>query len=155
MDLMHWASLAEIIGSIAIVGSLVYVGVQVSQNSRAVRSATHQSQIEYMRETSSAVVNDAEVAALVIKGERDPASLSEVDHRRFTEYAMLQLSFFESSHLNHQDGLLDDRHYSGYEHYFRVMAATPGYVACFGENADSFIEPFKSYFASLIEAAQD
>ena len=38
--LSDWASIAEIAGAVAIVISLIYVGIQVNDSTRAVRSAT-------------------------------------------------------------------------------------------------------------------
>jgi hypothetical protein len=39
IKLKHWASFAEIIGALAVVISLVYVGIQVNDSASAVRSA--------------------------------------------------------------------------------------------------------------------
>ncbi len=39
MTLLEWGALGELIGGIAIIGSLIYVGVQVKDSARATRSA--------------------------------------------------------------------------------------------------------------------
>ena len=39
LSLSDWASLAEIVGALAVVISLVYVGVQISENTIEVREA--------------------------------------------------------------------------------------------------------------------
>ena len=41
MKLSEWASVGEITSAFAVVASLVYVGVQVTQNTIAVRQSTH------------------------------------------------------------------------------------------------------------------
>jgi len=39
LKLAEWASIAEIIGAVAVIVSLIYVGLQVNDNTAAVRSA--------------------------------------------------------------------------------------------------------------------
>ena len=39
LKLSEWASIAEIIGAIAVIVSLIYVGYQVNDNTSAIRSA--------------------------------------------------------------------------------------------------------------------
>jgi hypothetical protein len=50
MKLPEWASVAEIASALAVVVSLVNVGIQVSQNTAAVKASTHQAMIDYGRE---------------------------------------------------------------------------------------------------------
>ncbi len=40
MTMLEWGALGELIGGIAIIGSLIYVGIQIRQNTRAVRGST-------------------------------------------------------------------------------------------------------------------
>jgi hypothetical protein len=42
MMLQDWSNLAQVIGALAVVISLAYVGVQIKRNTSAVRSATAQ-----------------------------------------------------------------------------------------------------------------
>ena len=42
MNLQDWSNVAQVIGALAVVISLVYVGFQVKRNTSAVRSATSQ-----------------------------------------------------------------------------------------------------------------
>ncbi len=53
MKLSEWASVAEITSAFAVVISLVYVGLQVSQNTIAVTQSTHQAMVDYNREQSA------------------------------------------------------------------------------------------------------
>jgi hypothetical protein len=46
IKLAEWASIAEIIGSVAIVISLIFVGFQISDGNRATRAATTQAILE-------------------------------------------------------------------------------------------------------------
>ena len=45
--LAEWASVAEIIGALAIVVSLVFVGLQIRANTRATQNATYQQSVGY------------------------------------------------------------------------------------------------------------
>lgn len=151
MDLTQWTSISEIAASVAIIASLIFVGMQVHQNTRAVRSSTHQSLLDYQRDISTLIITNPEVAALVEKGKQTPGALSELERTQFFEYALVLFSAYEAAYLNRRAGLMDTAHFDAYEGSFRDMAATPGYVACFEANKDAFIDPFKGYFESKIE----
>ncbi len=42
MTLMEWGAMGELVGGVAIIGSLIYVGLQVKQGTQASRAATSQ-----------------------------------------------------------------------------------------------------------------
>ena len=86
MKLSEWANVAEIGTAFAVVVSIVYVGLEIRQNTAAVRASTHQAMIDYGREQSEILVTDANMAALVEMGEADPSSLTPRDRSRFFEF---------------------------------------------------------------------
>ena len=76
MKLSEWAHVAEITSAIAVVVSLIYIGLEVSQNTVAVKANTHQSMVDYGREQSEILLTNETLADLVEKGERNPETLT-------------------------------------------------------------------------------
>ena len=68
MTVLEWGAIGELIGGIAIIVSLVYVGYQVRQNTTAVRSATAQAVHDNYAAWYINLSNDADLNRLVIKG---------------------------------------------------------------------------------------
>jgi hypothetical protein len=77
MNLNDLANLGQIIGAIAVVLSLFYVGHQIRQNTNAVRSATAQAVHEHFASWYHLLANDAELSQVAVNGLRDYFSLSE------------------------------------------------------------------------------
>ena len=74
--LSNLASLAEIIGAIAVVVSLFYVASQIRQNTTAIKSATAQSVHEHYASWYHLLAGDGELSQIVVNGLKDYTSLS-------------------------------------------------------------------------------
>jgi len=88
MSLQDWSNLAQVIGALAVVISLVYVGFQVKRNTSAVRSATSQAVHNNYADWYMSMVGDAELNRIAIKGLKDYSSLDEIEKARFIETFM-------------------------------------------------------------------
>ena len=55
----------EFFGLISVIGSLVFVGVEISQNTQAVRGATHQTVAEQINELTLTIASDERLAKIV------------------------------------------------------------------------------------------
>ena len=99
---MNWeaiGTIGEIIGSVAVVISLVYVSVQI-------RHANKQSEIDSLRHTWDALNELAdrfsespETASLIIRGRQSLDALSEEENFRFVHLHMRMLNTLESWYL--------------------------------------------------------
>jgi hypothetical protein len=93
MSLNDLANLGQVIGAIAVVISLIYVALQIRQNTNAVRSATAQAVHEHFANWYQLVAADAELAQLAASGLRDYSSLSEQERVRFISAFMAFLTY--------------------------------------------------------------
>ena len=80
------ANLAEIVGAIAIVISLIYVGQELTANTAAVKAASLQSITNSSSASMLAVVENGDFAEIRLQGDRDPTQLSEVEGLRYVLY---------------------------------------------------------------------
>ncbi len=121
MKLSDWASVAEITSTVAVVASLVYVGVQVSENTIAVRQSAHQAMADYDREQSALLVTDATLREVVMRGEEDVTSLTRDERRQFYEFATHLFTPWESAFVNHENGLVDEQMWLAWDGYFQLL----------------------------------
>ena len=119
MDIMELGAIGELLGGIAVIGSLIYVGLQVRQNTRAVSASTFHAVASVTSDTVTRIAENPELAALIEKGFFAPEELTQSE--RFRAGFWLRGSFRQYENYAYQadQGLLDPRVYQG---YFSVMA---------------------------------
>ncbi len=83
MNLNDLANLGQIIGAVAVVVSLIYVALQIRQNTNAIRSAAAQAVHEHFASWYRLVAADPDLSQIVVNGLRDYSSLSEMQRARF------------------------------------------------------------------------
>ena len=109
----------EAIGLVSVIASLIFVGVEIRQNTTAIRGATQQ-EISYQISEIYKIAVDNEKIALITsqayKGiEKD--DLSETDFSRFWLFTMMGLRRVENIYLQYNNGFV------GYEAFDRIDMA--------------------------------
>ena len=99
MSLNDLANMGQVIGAIAVVISLIYVALQIRQNTNAVRSATAQSVHEHFASWYHLIAADAELSRIVADGLRDYQLLSENERTRCIAAFMAFLSYSQNAFL--------------------------------------------------------
>jgi hypothetical protein len=92
LDWSRLGALGEFIGGIAVVISLVYVGLQIRQNSNSVRAAS-QIAIKQLSSAITSHLSAPDMARIYLHGLKDSSALSGEDRVRFNS---LMLSLFGS-----------------------------------------------------------
>lgn len=90
MDLESLANLGEVIGAIAVVISLLYLAIQVRQNTQAQRTENFSRALDRVAAVQAGMSQDGAMSALVSKGLTDPTSLGATERIQFT-WAMYEL----------------------------------------------------------------
>ena len=142
MTLNDLANLGQIIGALAVVISLIYVALQIRQNTNAVRSATAQTVHEHFAKWYHLVAADDELAQIAANGLRDYASLSEKERVRFIATFMAFLSYSQNAFLKWREGLLTSPLWMGWEHVMMNLVGAPGGKALWKERAISLARNF-------------
>ena len=108
MKLKQWASFAEIIGALAVVISLVYVGIQVNDSAGAVRSASANDANVALQAFYLQVGADRETSSTMYRGLMSEQALTNEEEYQFL--MMLHGAFlgFQNSYLLVEEGTLDE-----------------------------------------------
>ena len=107
MKLKNWASLAEIVGAMAVVVSLVYVGIQVNDSAGAARSAAANDVNVALQEWYMQAGSDQQTSTLLYRGLVSEHALSDEEEFQFL---MMTHGFFlgmQNSYLLAQEGTID------------------------------------------------
>ena len=93
MDISYYANLAEIIGTIAVVVSLIYVAVQIRQNNRLLAHEAQRARAQSVRENLRGMADNAEILVKDSDGE----TLTAVEAHRIDAFWMAILFSYQTS----------------------------------------------------------
>ncbi len=128
--------LTQIFAGIAVVGSLIFVGVSIQQNSSQIRAATIQSitenSINGLRELST----NSEYAELRLKGQSDPTSLTETEKFQYFTYNRQYWLSFQNVFYQYQLGVLEEEIWNGYLRIICIDIQKPGFRETWQDHAN-------------------
>lgn len=147
--LQSWAAIADVVGAFAIVASLIYAGYSFRHASTMSSSDANVMLYERERLHNAVIFENADMAHLVYMADTSPDSLQGVDRFRYLEYEHDFLDSWEMAFGYHQDGILNDVMWEGWnEWYIAEMRARPRFA--WEENRHNFPDPD---FSGLVDAA--
>jgi hypothetical protein len=141
--------ISQSIASLAVVGSLIYVGLQVRYAERAQRGLMQQARADRTSNGSLAVAG-SELARIWMKGGAGDADLTPVE---FTQWLMLTRAAFlsgEDSILQYKAGLLSKETYDTYVAGVRFYMAKPGFRAAWKLQRLQFGPEFRYFGDSIL-----
>ena len=109
---MKKKEIIEILGIIAIIGSLIFVGIEIRQNSSAIRGATHQSISEQVTKLYMNVANDERLSELVSQMQLNDSlrnKLNATEQLSLDFIVLTGLRRIENIYLQQLDGILSDK----------------------------------------------
>ena len=155
LDRVH--KISEVIAAFALVASLVFVGIQISQNTKTTKIATSTATIGNWIDISRDFSLNGEMSELWVRGE-DWEALSQIDHQRLVAWLNAAFRSLELSYLHWIDGNLDERLWHGTQSTLQGWIAGVQPRAAWEEMMRDASSPvFATYVDSLIaanEAAQ-
>lgn len=149
MTLENVFYISQTIASVAVVGSLIYVGLQVRYAERSQRGLMQQARAD---RTSMASLTAAgpELARIWMKGVAGDADLTPLE---LTQWLMMARSAFlsgEDSVLQYKAGLLSKETFDTYVAGARFHLARPGFRAAWKMQRATFGPEFRSFADSIL-----
>lgn len=150
---MNWGAIgavADLGGAIAVVVSLVYLAVQIRDNTRSSRSATRQS------------IVDSIVAINMIWPQSESFTQVLADHvagKQLPHHQALQLSGFcyaylrcwENVHFQYRNGMLSDEDWSGFRQNVKALLQVKAFQDFWKREHKVFTEAFQSEVRRLLD----
>ena len=153
MTLEEFNYIAEIIAAIAVIASLLYVAVEVRQNTVAVRLNTLHDVKDTIREVNLLVAEQGDLAEILFEGFQDLDKLSGAPRARFYTWAHNLFLGYENLYLQYLGGALDPRHWSGMAQHMSDVSSVPGVQAYWADRRQWFTEEFRNYWENEVSPA--
>jgi hypothetical protein len=150
---MNWdavGSLAEVLGAVGVIASLLYLSQQIRQNTQATRQAMSHSIAGAVRDWNRPMLEDPELAHAFQVGLEDPAQLDEVARGRFMHLCFSFFRMFEDIHYQFRRGALDPEVWEAYAHHYGMYAKAPGMQAYWTLRCSSYQAAFRDFIDSYV-----
>ena len=147
MKLESWGLIAEVVSAIAVVLSLIFVGLQIQQNSQAqVQTGTQAVVREY--NDGIRALSDPELACLYVRGSQDYLSLSGAERVRYSAFFISMFNVQQQMHRLRLDGAIDKDIWSGFDSQLKDIVRLPGVYQWFETRAHWYGQDFRTYIES-------
>jgi len=147
------AKTAEVVGAIAVVVGLLFVGSEIRGNTVAQQfSATQTLVSEYNAAITS--INDNEFVCIYIQGSSNFNSLSQKDKIRYSIQMQPIFRTFEQLHYSALQGTIDANIHSGFQRQFASIMQLRGNQQFWAARRDWFGNIFQEYTDQVISNGQ-
>ena len=150
--LQDWANLAEIIGTVAIIFSLVFVGLQISDNTREMRSAAAHNATVALQSWYVEIGTNEQAAKVFRKGMSNPTAMSKDESVQFLMNVHSALIAYQSIYFSMSEGTLDTSLYRAMFANMGASVPTPGFQWYWKQRRNSFTPEFQQYVEQLIKS---
>lgn len=125
LTLSQWTSIAEILGMFAVVISLIFVGMEIRQNTNQVKAASLETGVDYVKAVFE-LTDTVEKASFIRRGLADFDSLTVDEKMVFDSMLSVVTIEFENVIKLYQQGHIDEGFYNNYELIQASIYLTPG-----------------------------
>ena len=122
LSLSDMAALAQVIGTIGVIISLIFVLVEINKNTVQASAATTQGFFTAYREIELMVAADPSWSEIVLQGRKQEADLTEVEQFRYDQYVEAIIDLWDQLYLRYQDELTDAVTLRLWEEWFQKWA---------------------------------
>lgn len=155
MTLEDLANIGELLGGIAVVASLIYLAIQIRQNTSSVRSATLAANTDIWTSMLTQVASPQFNEAYLLGSSGKP----DLKPHQFLQFYLINRSLFvafENQFYQYSHGTLDAEIYLGYERSFKnQILSFPGFRVYWELTRHEFTPEFTARLEKLIGEVSD
>ncbi len=153
MKLKKYARVAEIASGLAVVVGLIFVGLELRQNTLMQRVTATQTLVLDYENAVDAVGADADTACIYVRGINGLENLNGVERYRFFVLQFHLLRASEQLHFYSLEGMIDQRIWRGFERQMDEIVRYPGLQQYWQVRSDWYSDEFQAFINGLISEA--
>ncbi len=142
----------ELVGAVGVVLSLVYLAIQIRQNTRqmeyntrATQAAAYQEALGLSSSVNMQIVRDPEVARLAFLSPQEVDALDEVAERRWVVFVVTSLRSHQSFYHQYRQGLIAEELWRSHDAALRNFLSAPAIRSCWESRAADFSDSFREH----------
>jgi len=122
LSLSEWAALAEVVGTLGVIISLVFLVISINRSTAEAAAGASQDFFNSVLTVEMALASDAEWSAIVVAGRKADAHLSETDQFRYDAYIVSMIDNWDGMQSRFDDGLMKLESLEDYDAFFSEWA---------------------------------
>lgn len=142
---------AQILGGMGVIASMIYVGIQIRNNARAVRAATYQQVSASLSANLDVLFQNAEACSLVLRGGDDFNSLDRLEKARYRFSLMAMMRRYGNAWFQYRIGTLRSEDWQQVSANLEALFSVPGNAVAWQRMKSRFPADFRSFTDSMIE----
>jgi len=154
VKLQEYALMAEIVGSIAIVLSLGFVGFEVHQNNQTNIQTATQAVVSVHIESMRLLSRDRELACIYSRGVQDYKSLRGSERVRLSGFFLAIYYGIQEMWTLFEQGAMEPDVWSGFESQAHEITSLPGFRQWYATRRQWFGGAFQAYLDGIFEEPQ-
>lgn len=115
MTLDQLVAISQAVAAVGVILSLVFLAIQLRQNTRAVRSSSIQSLVQSLSDTAQVIVDNEYLVPIMLKARIQPEDLTEEERARLHFWFVMAFRRFEGVYFQRALGLVDSAIIDGFE----------------------------------------
>ena len=153
---MNWeavSAITDIIGVVAIVVSLIYVSVQIRQNTKVARAATRQAIADSTESLGNDLLNSAEMAEIFVK-HMNGEKLEPSEDLRLQARCYRDMQHWENIHYQFCEGLVTPDQWQGFRKNLVALLGIQAYREYWNNEASHYSGRFQAEMLSVIKECE-
>jgi hypothetical protein len=150
MTIQDLGSLGELVAAGATLATLIYLALQIRQNTNATRANSFHSISDSMNQVNLSVTQSAELARIWLAGCAERSALSPEERHRFDLTLLSYFHVFETMQYQARVGTGDRDLVIAEERSLKDLLSMPGIREWWSENPYAFGPEFRSYVEAFL-----
>ena len=150
MTLEEFNYIAEIVASVAVIASLIYVGREVGQNTKATHAAAAQAFVSAINEYVGMINASDKLADILHQGANGLSALKGGDLIRFMAFRDQVFMALQSQYLQWKDGTLDERLWLAQKQAASARLSQAGEQEWWAARRHMYFQEFQDYLDHLV-----
>ena len=158
---MNWnaiIAICEIIGAIAIVVTLIFLTVQIRQNTLALKSSTWQSMQDSEHQFDQFLGSDPHLCEIHERGSTHGLDCFDKPADRFQYFIILKglIDLFQTQYYQYENGMIDEEWLNTWTSQYRNdLVKWPGHRDMFRERLPHLRPSFRKFAEDLLKEAEE
>jgi hypothetical protein len=154
MTIEQLGNMGEFIAAIATVITLIYLAIQLKQNTRALKATAFQNVSSEMGKNVDNIIDNGELADICIKGMFEPGELTASEKLRLTSVYVSTMRRLESVYVQFTLGTMEHAHKKGFEKSMIPLLQLPFGKQWWEEAKAAYFEPFVRHIDEQIASGE-
>jgi hypothetical protein len=151
---MNWeavGAIANLLAAVGVIATLIYLSIQIRQNTKAVRSSSIQNLVQSFSTTAQAAVENEHIIPLLLKANPSVSALTEVERAQLHFWFIMTFRRFEGVYFQRDLGIVDAEVIDGFERSHIAILASKSAQEWWANSKEIFNSGFVSYLEQLLK----